>query len=373
MTARPHVGFVVERALGHATHADNLQQVIALDERVDAAWCPIPYGVDGLAAKVPFYRSRWTLRAGVRARSAIRAAHRLQPLDALFIHTQVPAIMSVSWMRKIPTVVSLDATPRQYDDFGAYYDHEREVAFIEDIKYRANVRCFRAAAAVVTWSTWAKDGLVADYEVPEDKVFVIPPGVWFDQWARPADAVDDDSTVRILFVGADFERKGGTVLLEAFRRLRAAQPDAAAVELHVVTKSLIAPEAGVHIHAGMTPNSPELLALYHRCHIFCLPTRADTLALVLSEAGAAGLALVSTAIGGIPELVREGETGLLVPPDNVAALSEALTSLVDDPSRRRQLAKNATEAVKARFDARLNAGRLVDVLQGILGRPPGRA
>lgn len=369
MSARPRIGFVVERALGHATHADNLQQVISLDERVEAAWCPIPYDVHGFGAKVPFYRSRWTLRAGLRARAAIRAAHRRKPLDALFIHTQVPAILAMRWMTKVPTVVSLDATPRQYDDFGSFYDHERENAFIENIKYRANVRCFHKASAIVTWSTWAKNGLVADYKVPDDKVYVIPPGVWFDQWERPADSVDDDSTVRVLFVGADFDRKGGPILVDAFRRVRAAQTNPDGVELHIVTKSPVSAEGGVHVHTGMTPNSPELLALYHRCHIFCLPTRADTLALVLSEAGAAGLALVSTAVGGIPELVHDGETGLLVPPNDVPALTDALASLLGDPERRRRLAENATAAVHADFDARKNAGRLVDVLQRVARRP----
>jgi glycosyltransferase involved in cell wall biosynthesis len=369
MSARPRVAFVVERALGHATHADNLQQVISLDERVEAAWCPIPYDVNGFGARVPFYRSRWTLRAGLRARAAIRAAHRSKPLDALFIHTQVPAILAMRWMTKVPTVVSLDATPRQYDAFGTFYDHERENAFIEGIKFRANVRCFQRAAAIVTWSTWAKSGLVADYKVPDDKVFVIPPGVWFDQWARPTESLGDDSAVRILFVGADFDRKGGPILLDAFRRLRSAQPDAAAIELHIVTKATIPAEPGVSVHTGMTPNSPELLALYHRSHIFCLPTRADTLALVLSEAGAAGLALVSTAVGGIPELVHDGETGLLVPPDDVAALTQALASLVDQPDLRRRLAANATAAVRADFDARKNATRLVDVLQRVARRP----
>ena len=111
MTTVPHVGFVLEKALGHSTHADNLQHVISDDPRIRATWCPIPYDVDGFAARLPFYRSRWTLRAGLRARAAIRRAHHERPLDALFIHTQVAAILSTSWMKKVPTVVSIDATP----------------------------------------------------------------------------------------------------------------------------------------------------------------------------------------------------------------------------------------------------------------------
>ena len=53
--------------------------------------------------------------------------------------------------------------------------------------------------------------------------------------------------------------------------------------------------------------------------------------MVLSEAGAAGLPLVSTAVAGIPEIVRDGETGLVVPVDDVAALTKALRTLVERP------------------------------------------
>ncbi|MET0326683.1 MAG: glycosyltransferase family 4 protein [Ilumatobacteraceae bacterium] len=365
MTTVPNVGFVLERALGHSTHADNLQHVISGDPRIRATWCPIAFDVHGLAARVPFYRSRWTLRAGVRARAAIRKAQRERPLDALFIHTQVAAVLSTPWMAKVPTVVSMDATPRQYDVLGAHYAHSTDVAFIEDLKYRANVRCLRAAADIVAWSSWAKDGLVADYGVPEEKVFVIPPGVVTEWWARPMDRPVDDDVTRILFVGGDFERKGGGDLLEAFRRLRTGRPDGSTgprVELHLVTQTPVPSEPGVVVHGGLPPNSPELLALFHRCDVFCLPTRADTFALVLSEAGAAGLALVSTAVGGIPELVRDGDTGLLVPPDDVDALTQALVRLVDQPDLRRRLAANVNTVVAADFDATKNADRLVNLL-----------
>lgn len=368
MTTVPHVGFVLEKALGHSTHADNLQHVISDDPRIRATWCPIPYDVDGFAARLPFYRSRWTLRAGLRARAAIRRAHHERPLDALFIHTQVAAILSTSWMKKVPTVVSIDATPKQYDVLGEHYAHPTDIAALEGLKLRANVRCLRAAADVVAWSTWAKDGLVAEYGVPEDKVFVIPPGVVSELWARPTDLPVDEDVTRILFVGGDFERKGGADLVEAFGRLqadRAGRSAATPVELHIVTRAPVPAGPGIHVHDGMVANSPELRALYHRCHVFCLPTRADTFALVLSEAGAAGLALVSTAVGGIPELVRDGETGLLVPPDDVGALTGALTRLVDQPELRRRLATNVAALIAADFDATKNAERLVSILLAV--------
>jgi glycosyltransferase involved in cell wall biosynthesis len=375
MTAVPKVGFVFEQALGHVTHAHNVRAVITSDPSISAIWCPIPFEVNGLAARIPVFASNWTVRAGVRARRAIRHAHRAGGLDGLFVHTQVPAVLATDWLKRLPSVVSIDATPLQYDALGDFYNHEPSHPRIERLKFQANKRCFDQASAMVSWSEWAKASLVVDYGVPADKITVIPPGVWFDQWTRPDGEPPESGVVRLLFVGADFERKGGATLLSAFRRLRTQVSAGAAnpptVELHLVTKSPVMEEAGVRVYSDLSPNSPELLQLYKRCHIFCLPTRGDMLALALCEAGAAGLALVSTVVGGIPEIVREGETGLLVPPDNVNALTAALGRLVDEPELRRRLGSNAATTVAACFDARKNAKTLVELLHSVIAARGG--
>src|SRR5262249_19035790 len=113
--------------------------------------------------------------------------------------------------------------------------------------------------------------------------------------------------------------------------------------------------------------------LYRRADIFCLPTRGDCLPMVLSEAGAAGLPLVSTAIAGIPEIVREGETGLVVPLDDVHALTRALGTLVDSPDLRRRLGESARRLVDEQFDADRNTRRLVELLASTASRGKGEA
>ena len=133
--------------------------------------------------------------------------------------------------------------------------------------------------------------------------------------------------MKSLFVGGNFERKGGLHLLEAFRALRHL-----GIELHLVTKDRIAPEQALFVYNVMEPNSDALKRLYHACDIFTLPTFGDTIPMVLSEAGAAGLAIVSTDIAGIPEIVRPGDTGLLVRPGDTNSLTEALRRLIVDAS-----------------------------------------
>jgi len=204
--------------------------------------------------------------------------------------------------------------------------------------------------------------------VPADKVIVIPPGVDYERWSAYGrdDGVsagrDDAGPLRVLFVGGDLERKGGFVLLEAMRRLRDA---GVAIELDLVTRDEVPDQEGVRAHHGLTPNSAPLIELYHRADVFCLPTMGDCLPMVLSEAGAVGLPLVSTDVGAIGEIVRDGETGLLVPVDDVGALAAALHRLADDPAARRRMGEAARQLVREQFDAGANARSLVALLLDI--------
>jgi glycosyltransferase involved in cell wall biosynthesis len=357
----PHVGFVLEQTLGHITHTDNLRRLVPRHGSIDATFVPVEYAVDGLAARVPGY-GNWTVRAGIRARRAVRQATRRRPFDAMFVHTQVPAVLMPDVLRKVPTVVSLDATPRQYDELGEHYAHATGNARVEELKWRANRACFRRAAHLVTWAQWTKDGLVSDYGVDADKVTVIPPGVDPVTWARPHErAGGGNGPVRILFVGGDLQRKGGRDLIAAVRRLRA-DDEVPAIELHLVTRPVEVDDPGVVVHTGMQPNSSELISLYHSSDVFCLPTMGDCLPMVLSEAGAAGLPLVSTAVGAISEIVRDGDNGFLVMPGDVAMLTSRLRELVVDPTLRQKLGQRAEAVVSENFDAAKNAAKLVELM-----------
>src|SRR5215813_14365560 len=112
--------FVMEQALGHVTHARNLRTLVDHRQDVASTWLPISVDVRGAARFVPVLRSIWSVRASWRARRALGAAVRHTPLDALVFHTQVTALFSVGLMRRLPTVVSLDATPINYKSVGEH-------------------------------------------------------------------------------------------------------------------------------------------------------------------------------------------------------------------------------------------------------------
>jgi glycosyltransferase involved in cell wall biosynthesis len=349
---------VLEQTLGHVTHGKNLQRLLPEVADFDPEFALVPFDVSGWPARVPGYRN-WTIRAGWRARRAVRAQRRHREPDVMIVHTQVPAILMGRAVSTLPTVVSLDATPKQYDSLGEHYAHDVGSAPVERFKTWLNRRCFERAQHLVTWAEWTKRSLIDEYGIAPDKITVIPPGVDAERWAAPDDLERERGVVRILFVGGDLRRKGGDQLIEAFRRLRATHGDE--VELHLVTTSPVDASDVTAVYDSMTPNSPELIALYHRCHVFCLPTLGDCLPMVLPEAGAAGLALVSTDVGAIGEVVRDGDTGLLVPVGDVESLVSALGRLVDDDALRDRLAANGASLIRAEHDAATNARRMAEV------------
>ena len=98
-------GFLLEQSLGHITHTRNLLTNVALDPEVHAHWALIDFEASGVAGRIPVYRSNWTVRAGVRAYREVARMNRQTRLDALFFHTQVPAILAQRWPRHQAIIV----------------------------------------------------------------------------------------------------------------------------------------------------------------------------------------------------------------------------------------------------------------------------
>jgi glycosyltransferase involved in cell wall biosynthesis len=365
----PAALFVLEQTLGHRTHSANLRELIPEIGGIDPVFLPIEFDAGG--HRFPGW-SNWTVRAGVRAhRSVFRLIRSDPPIrpDVMFVHTQVPAVLLGTWMRRIPTVVSLDATPLQFDQLGTLYRHERGADSVERLKHRMNRRCFERAAHIVTWSEWAKRGLVDGYGIDPQRITAIAPGVNLDRWRPRQERRHTDGRVRVLFVGADLQRKGGDVLIQAVRELRRA--DSMDVELHLVTTASIDPEPGVVVHEGVGPNSAELIALYQSADIFCLPTLGDCLPMVLAEAAAVGLPLVASDVGAVGEIVRSGETGELMRPGDVTGLVGALRTLVRDEASRHEYGLAARRLAERCHDARANAATIVDLLLRTVPEPDG--
>jgi glycosyltransferase involved in cell wall biosynthesis len=351
-------GFVLEQTLGHAAHGLNIERALAAEPDIRPTIMRIDFTDPAGLQRLPGLRT-WSWRASVTARDALRRQLRKGPLDAIFIHTQVAALLATEIMTSVPTIVSLDATPRLFDREGEAYGHRRDPHVIEMVKQRLNMRAFARAARLVTWCQWAAYSLVADYGVPREKIDVIPPGVDVDLF-RPSLLGKPTERVRVLFVGGQFERKGGRELLEAARGL------GEGVELDIVTgaESVEVP-AGVcaRIHRGLTPQSEALVALYRSADIFALPSRGDCTPQAVTEAMACGLPVVATRVGAIPEMVTDGVNGYLVPPRDPRALATALKALAQHPSRRHPMGRRSRVLAEQAYDAARNNRRIFGLMK----------
>ena len=131
----------------------------------------------------------------------------------------------------------------------------------------------------------------------------------------------------------------------------------------------------VHFLSGLT--AEQLSAWYARCDVFALPSRGEGFGLVLLEAMAYAKPVIGGAHGGIPDVVEDGVTGLLVPHGDAGRLAQALTSLLNDPARSAEMGAQGKQRAAAdfsfeRFEARLTGILSTVLAQQTLNPGPGR-
>jgi glycosyltransferase involved in cell wall biosynthesis len=313
----------------------------------------------GLLERAPIPRRlRGTLRGVVQTSSALRSAS----FAGLFFLTHNPAVFQPRALSRHPAVLWTDVTPLQLDRFADAYDHPvGGSALLSRLKYRAVQSTFRRAALCVGWSNWARKSFVDDYAIPEHKTAVVCPGIDLTRWDA-AVGDQDQERPRLLFVGGHFRRKGGDLLLDVFRKHFKDR-----CELDLVTRDEVEPETGVRVHRGLSTESPELKELYRRASVFVLPTRSDCYSIASLEAMASGLPVVVSDVGGIEDIVAEGETGFLTKPNDGAQLRTALDALLEDAGRRRGMGNAGRKLVEARFDSRKTAADIVGLLDRVAG------
>jgi len=352
------IGFVMEQTLGQITHTQNFMPWVAKDPEVEPTWILIPYDTPGPLRSVPIVGGNWTVRASLTARARVREVLRRQKLDALFLHTQVTALFAHRLMAEIPSVVSLDATPINFDTVGGPYGHQpSHLPLIEGAKNALMRRTFSHAQKLVIWHQAGKRSLVDDYGVPAERVVVVPPGIDLEKWHFNREPADPSAPVRLLFVGGDFRRKGGETLLTAFRNRLMHE-----CELDIVTREPVNTDGmvNVRVHHGLGPNAPELVALSARADVFIFPTLADMLPLAVMEALAAGLPVLATNVGYLGEQVDDGVTGYLIDPGDEHALADAALRLIRDPALRRTMGAAARRAAEERFNSAVNYPKILE-------------
>jgi glycosyltransferase involved in cell wall biosynthesis len=314
-----------------------------------------PFRQGGLIETLPLPPS---LRGTLRSTLAAAASVPMRGIRAVWTQVALP-MLPFAMTRAVPVHYAIDCTPALLHGFGGHYAGVDDPAGPSGRLVSACLRLyFRRCAGLLPWSAWAARSMVADYGAHADRVHVVPPGVDLDRWV-PA-ARRDSARPRLLFVGGDFERKGGPLLLDVFRRHLRGECD-----LRLVTRASVAPEPGVFVHNGLEVGDVRLRELYQSSDVLVLPTLADCFSMAALEAMACGLPVVISAVGGIPEIVVDGETGILIAPGSGSSLLEAVRALLASPGLRTQLGSAGRRRAEQYFDARLQSATTLEIMASV--------
>jgi glycosyltransferase involved in cell wall biosynthesis len=166
---------------------------------------------------------------------------------------------------------------------------------------------------------------------------------------------------RVLFMGGDFPRKGGAELLDAWRE--GGFGERAALDL--VTDWPVRADTipgGASIVSGVAAYSQRWLELWRAADIFVMPARHEAFGIVYEEAAASGIPAIGSDINAIPEIITDGDTGLLVQPGDRTGLVRAIGALVDSADLRERLGRAARQQVSQRAAVPVYAATLGSII-----------
>ena len=244
------------------------------------------------------------------------------------------SVAAILWLRK--------------EDPTAYRYCEYEQVPVKTLERRAvsQLRGYRESAAVFTMSLWLREFLVRECGLPREKVHAVGGGINVNAaLIRPGQREGR----RILFVGRNFERKGGPLVVQAFGILRKKYLSEAELYLAGATEAdirtalrerEILPEASdwQKIHLLGDLGTDRLAEYYNLCDVFCMPSYFEAYGLVFAEALAYGLPCIGRNKFAMPEFIEDGCTGKLFSGEDPERLAEDLWELLQNPKYREEVA-----------------------------------
>lgn len=256
-----------------------------------------------------------------------------------------------------------------------WYDNDLAVRIYGAIDRRV----LRAFSGVVAVSNEVRNRLL-DSGVLAERIRLIRNGIDLQpfQHAQSIRALraTELSNLRIGLAGRLAQEKGVDIFLRAAARILQRNP-----QHHFVVagegpdrpalQALIA-ELGIASHIDLQGHTPDMADFYSSIDVLVSASRQEGLPMAILEGMASGLAPVATTVGAVPQVVRDGETGLLVEPNDPAALAAAIERMIDDPQLRHTLGQNAQQLIAAEYSAERMAAEYLDLYRDVLAETRSR-
>ena len=310
-----------------------------------------------------FQTLRWHMVQSIRARTALNGQLADWPADVAHVYSHAIAFAMGTTMRRVPTVLATDTTVRDWWAMPAWRPTRRYAQVTIAPSRLLERRALQQAALVLARTAWTRRGI--EREVPKARVLEYHPGIDLNRY-RPAQR-RERARPNVLFVGGRFAEKGGEDLLAAL-----GDETGGELDLDIVTLADVPERPGIRVHRLM-PSDPRLLDLQQQADVMCLPTHGDTNPWAVLESMACGTPVVSSEVGGIPDMLEAGRAGVIVRHGDRRALGDALRSLLQNPERRTELAGYARERCERYYDSQRQFQILTEHLRSVAAGAPSEA
>lgn len=352
-------------ALGFGTYHKMMRQYLAKDNEINAwmveiipaLWQKVigksisflPRGMD-LHAYRHLLLWRFVINHWFRKRISLKC------FDAIHIMTEGAAysLVDIPTDVRIFKAVNIDATAKQFLTEYGY----NPMMFSPMI--RAQKKIYDAADLIVARNHWALRSLHDDYQMPESKTLMARNSLKCPEVSRQDyPPRQSGELVRFVFVGNDFDRKGGPELLKLHQEKFTHQ-----IEMHIFSKRAT-PDHSLKnvVWHGFTPREKMISEMLPQMDVFIMPTFEDMHPWALIEAASLGLPIISTRMAGIPDIVLHGHTGLLCGKKAWDEVGEAMSLLATDEDKRQTMGSAARDHIKRNFDPDDQFGGLVQKLK----------
>lgn len=276
-------------------------------------------------------------------------------INQIVLETNIDAVFTVSslvipFIEKVPVYLYTDACFADMVDYYSYFTNISKYSLRECHKYEKYA--LEKCTHIFYSSEWARTGACKAYNIPKEKISVIRFGANLENYFSE-DKIEsiisarvNSLPIKLLFVGVDWERKGGDIALDAVALLRTMGIEC--ILTIVGANPILSDEQKkyCYVEGFVDKTSKEgmkkMEELFEENHFFILPTKSECTPIVFAESSAYALPVITNSTGGCASMVKDGVSGIVLPEKSTAlAYANAIKNLVSDFNKYENLCRTA--------------------------------